>query len=253
MSNGGAFSHVVTSTDAAGKVPPRRCEPRDGRGHARDLPHRTSHVKHHLGHLRAEDRVLIHGGGGGVGTAALQLCRWAGVEVEVWATASAPVGADIIRSWGGRPIDRHAEDFVEVSAKATDGEGVEYILDPIGGDHIARSLSVLREGGRLYAFGFSSAAPRARRTHPCVPPAWRRRTRVDLYRPMMRNRAIYGVHMGTWSNDGILLPQLEHIIEGLVEVAPNPSSTIPPLAEAAEAHAHLHSGANVGKVLLSMS
>ena len=146
------------------------------------------------------------------------------------------------------------EDFVEVVRGATDGQGVDHILDPIGGDHIARSLSVLREGGRLYAFGFSSAAPRARRTPLRSLLAWRRRTRVDPYRLMMRNRAIYGVHMGTWSNDGILLPQLEHIIEGLVEGALEPViDSILTLAEAAEAHAHLHSGAYVGKVLLSMS
>ena len=250
MSNGGQASHVVTSTDRTVRLPD---DVSLETAAAMPVTYLTAHhMLHHLGHLRAEDRVLIHGGGGGVGTAALQLCRWAGVT-EVWATASAPK-ADIIRSLGGRPIDRHAEDFVEVVRGATDGQGVDHILDPIGGNHIARSLSVLREGGRLYAFGFSSAAPRARRTPLRSLLAWRRRTRVDPYRLMMRNRAIYGVHMGTWSNDGILLPQLEHIIEGLVEGALEPViDSILPLAEAAEAHAHLHSGANVGKVLLSMS
>ena len=160
MSNGGQASHVVTSTDRTVRLPD---DVSLETAAAMPVTYLTAHhMPHHLGHLRAEDRVLIHGGGGGVGTAALQLCRWAGVT-EVWATASAPK-ADIIRSLGGRPIDRHAEDFVEVVRGATDGEGVDHILDPIGGDHIARSLSVLREGGRLYAFGFSSAAPRARRT-----------------------------------------------------------------------------------------
>lgn len=67
------------------------------------------HMLHHLGHLKADDSVLIHGGAGGVGTAALQLCQWAGVS-KVWATSSKPKH-HIITKYGARPIDRHHEDF----------------------------------------------------------------------------------------------------------------------------------------------
>ena len=97
MSNGGQASHVVTSTDRTVRLPD---DVSLETAAAMPVTYLTAHhMLHHLGHLRAEDRVLIHGGGGGVGTAALQLCRWAGVT-EVWATASAPK-ADIIRSLGG--------------------------------------------------------------------------------------------------------------------------------------------------------
>ena len=57
---------------------------------------------HHLGNLKPTDSVLIHGGGGGVGTAALQLCQWAGVS-KVWSTASA-AKAEIIQSYGATAL-----------------------------------------------------------------------------------------------------------------------------------------------------
>ena len=60
------------------------------------------HMLHHLGNLKSTDTVLIHGGAGGVGTAALQLCQWAGVS-KVWATASGHK-ADVIKQFGGIPI-----------------------------------------------------------------------------------------------------------------------------------------------------
>jgi NADPH2:quinone reductase len=101
--------------------------------------------------------VLIHGGAGGVGIAALQLCKWAGIE-KVWATSSAPKH-EIIKQYGARAIDRHNENFVDIIRKETNGRGVDHVLDPIGGEHLKRSLSVVAEGGRLYTYGLSAAAP----------------------------------------------------------------------------------------------
>ena len=99
------------------------------------------HMLHHLGHLQPDDKVLIHGGAGGVGTAALQLCKWAGVS-KVWATSSKSKHGSIER-YGARAIDRHNEDFQAIIKAETDGKGVDHVLDPIGGDNLRRSLSCL--------------------------------------------------------------------------------------------------------------
>ena len=209
------------------------------------------HMLHHLGHLSPKQSVLIHGGGGGVGTAALQLCRWAGVE-RVWATAS--VGkADIIRSFGGTPIDRHREDFVDVIRKATDGVGVDHVLDPIGGDHLVRSLSACREGGNVYTFGMSSFAPSEKRRPIRTALAWLRRTEIDPLRLMAKNRALIGVHMGTWSRQDVILEQMERLVQGVAEGHLDPViDRVFPIEQAAAAHRHMHDGKNVGKVLFSM-
>ena len=209
------------------------------------------HMLHHLGHLSTDQAVLIHGGGGGVGTAALQLCRWAGVE-RVWATASAEK-ADIIRSFGGTPIDRHTEDFVDVIRSATAGVGVDHVLDPIGGDHLVRSLSACREGGNVYTFGMSSFAPSEKRRPIRTALAWLRRTEIDPLRLMARNRALFGVHMGTWSRQDVILGQMERLVEGVAEGHLDPViDRVFPIEQAAAAHRHMHDGKNVGKVLFSM-
>lgn len=208
------------------------------------------HMLHHLGGLKAGQSVLIHGGGGGVGTAALQLCRWAGLN-EVWATASAPK-REVIESLGGTFIDRHAEDFVHVVRAATDNRGVDHVLDPIGGRHLERSLSCVAEGGRLYTYGLSEVAPSSRRRLLHALMALRRRTRIDPLRLMSRNRAVHGVHMGTWKDQAALVPQVQRLMQGVSEGHLDPVlDRIFPMADAAAAHQHLHDGANVGKVLLS--
>ena len=209
------------------------------------------HMLHHLGHLSSEHSVLIHGGGGGVGTAALQLCRWAGVE-RVWATASAGK-ADIIRSFGGTPIDRHSEDFVDVIRTATEGVGVDHVLDPIGGDHLVRSLSACREGGNVYTFGMSSFAPSGKRRPIRTALAWLRRKEIDPLRLMARNRALFGVHMGTWSRQDVILEQMERLVQGVAEGHLVPViDRVFPIEQAPAAHQHMHDGNNVGKVLFSM-
>jgi len=209
------------------------------------------HMLHHLGHLTADETVLIHGGGGGVGTAALQLCRWAGVK-DVWATASAGK-ADIIRSFGGTPIDRHTEDFVQIVLEGTEGAGADHVLDPIGGDHLIRSLSACREGGRVYTYGLSTFAPNGKRRPIRTALAWLRRAEVDPIRLMTRNRGLFGVHMGTWSRQEVLIGQMERLVQGVMEGHLDPViDSVIPLEEAAAAHRRLHDGKNIGKVLLSM-
>ena len=66
---------------------------------------------------------------------------------------------DIIKQFGGIPIDRHNEDFVEIIKRETDGRGVDHILDPISGENLNRSLKVLAMGGKVYSFGMSCLKP----------------------------------------------------------------------------------------------
>ena len=246
---GAHTSHLVCAADRVIRIP-------EGMGleaaAAMPVTYLTAHhMLHHLGHLSTDQAVLIHGGGGGVGTAALQLCRWAGVE-RVWATASAEK-ADIIRSFGGTPIDRHTEDFVDVIRSATAGVGVDHVLDPIGGDHLVRSLSACREGGNVYTFGMSSFAPSEKRRPIRTALAWLRRTEIDPLRLMARNRALFGVHMGTWSRQDVILGQMERLVQGVAEGHLDPViDRVFPIEQAAAAHRHMHDGKNIGKVLFSM-
>ena len=245
--NGGQSSHVLVSANKALVLP-------DGISlevaAAIPVTYLTAHhMLHHLGHLTPDESVLIHGGAGGVGTAALQLCQWAGVS-KVWATASGGK-ASTIEGFGGVAIDRHNEDFVQVVKQATDGKDVDHILDPIGGDHLARSLSVLKEGGRLYTYGMSAAAPSAKRSLLRSFLAWRKTPKFDPLRLMTRNRGVFGVHMGTWGDEEVMVEQLNRILEGVQEGHLVPViDSIFDVEDVAQAHHHIHDAKNIGKVLL---
>ncbi|MGK3108798.1 MULTISPECIES: NADP-dependent oxidoreductase [unclassified Streptomyces] len=94
-----------------------------------------------LGGVREGDRVLVHGGGGGVGHVAIQIAKALGAHVIATASGSKRefvegLGADEV-------IDYTAVDFTEAA------RGIDLVLDTIGGDTVERSLGVLRPGGHL--------------------------------------------------------------------------------------------------------
>ena len=247
MRNGGQASYVLSPVDRVIPLP-------DGislqAAASTPVTYMTAHhMLHHLGHLRPEDKVLVHGGAGGVGTAALQLCKWAGVE-QVWATSSKGKH-HIIEHYGARPIDRHNEDFEAIIKEETGGAGVDHILDPIGGDHLRRSLSCLAEGGRLYTYGMSAAAPSGKRSLLKALFALRRMPKFDPLRLMTRNRAVFGVHMGTWSNEAVMHGQLARIVEGIQTGHLEPIvDSVFDATNVQEAHQYIHDAKNIGKVLL---
>ena len=184
-----------------------------------------------------------------MGTAALQICQWAGVS-KVWATASGHKSSTI-EAYGGIAIDRHNEDFVEVIKQATNNQGVDHILDPIGGDNLSRSLSALKEGGRLYTYGMSAAAPSSKRNIIRSFLAWRRTPKFDPLRLMTRNRGVFGVHMGTWKDEAVMVEQLHTILKGVKEGALAPViDSVFDAEDVAKAHQYIHDGKNIGKVLL---
>lgn len=247
MRNGGQASFVLSPVDRVIPLP-------DGislqAAASTPVTYMTAHhMLHHLGHLRPEDKVLVHGGAGGVGTAALQLCKWAGVK-QVWATSSKGKH-HIIEHYGARPIDRHNEDFEAIIKEETGGTGVDHILDPIGGDHLRRSLSCLAEGGRLYTYGMSAAAPSGKRSLLKALFALRRMPKFDPLRLMTRNRAVFGVHMGTWSNEAVMHGQLARIVEGIQTGHLEPIvDSVFDATNVQEAHQYIHDAKNIGKVLL---
>jgi NADPH:quinone reductase-like Zn-dependent oxidoreductase len=114
---------------------------------------------HRIAGLQRGQSVLIHGAGGGVGTAALQLGKLAGLDM--YATASR-AKHDVVTALGGNPIDYKNEDFVSRILQMTDGQGVDAVLDPVGGRNWWRSYKLLRmnrgkPAGKLIGYGISAA------------------------------------------------------------------------------------------------
>jgi NADPH2:quinone reductase len=104
---------------------------------------------HRIAHLRAGQKMLVHGAAGGVGTAALQLGKIAGLEM--FGTAS-EAKHELVTSLGCAPIDYRTENFAKRIRQLAPG-GIDCVLDPIGGTQWWSSYRCLRRGGTLVCYG----------------------------------------------------------------------------------------------------
>lgn len=110
-----------------------------------------------LGGLASGGSALVHGGGSGVGTSAIQLIRAAGARALVTA-GSADKCARCIALGADIAIDYRQESFAQRVREATDGQGVDVVLDSIGGPYFADNLASLAIGGRLVLIGLMGGA-----------------------------------------------------------------------------------------------
>ncbi len=101
-----------------------------------------------LGKLQAGEKVLIHGGGSGVGVVAIQLAKLLGAEV--YATSGKPEKLDLIKSLGADPIDYRKKDFGK--------DKYDVILDIVGADYFNANITALKKGGRLTIISFIGGA-----------------------------------------------------------------------------------------------
>lgn len=106
------------------------------------------------GKLRAGETVLVHGGAGGTGFAAIQLAKALGARVI--ATAGGPEKAALCRELGAdTAIDHMAGDFVQAVNDATGGRGADIVFDPVGGEMFEKSADCTAPEGRLLPIGFA--------------------------------------------------------------------------------------------------
>jgi putative PIG3 family NAD(P)H quinone oxidoreductase len=191
-----------------------------------------------LGNLQAGESVLIHAGGSGVGTAAIQLAREAGVRV--FATAGTPEKLAKCRALGAAfAINYKQEDFAATVRSATNGRGVNAVLDFIGAPNWTANLEVLALGGRLMLIGFlgGSKAP-ALDLAPILTKSLHvtgtTLRRTPLPQKIALTRAFEAFAMPRFVS-GALQPILDRVF---------------PLAEAAAAHAYMETNQNIGKIVL---
>jgi NADPH2:quinone reductase len=109
---------------------------------------------HRIAKVQRGQEILVHGAGGAVGTALLELGRL--LDLEMYGTASKSKH-ELVKSLGGTPIDYEHEDFLE-RIQALNGDGVDAAFDAISGDNFKRSFKSLKKGGMLVPYGFYNQA-----------------------------------------------------------------------------------------------
>ncbi len=194
---------------------------------------------HELGRMRAGEKVLIHAAAGGVGLAALQLARLAGAEV--FATVGSAAKRDFLESQGVRHIfSSRKVDFAEEVRAATNGKGVDIVLNSLAGEFIPASLSLLGPFGRFLEIG-----------------------RVDIYRnspiglaPFKNNLQFCTIDLELVSRQrpdlvrAMFLEIVRLFRERKLEPLPK---TVFPLQEAVAGFRYMQQRKNIGKIVFSVS
>lgn len=189
-----------------------------------------------LARLKPGETILIHGGGSGIGTFAIQLTRALGAKPITTARAAKH---EALKGLGAeRTIDYTTEDFVEITREVTQGRGADVILDIIGAAYLARNVEALAANGRLAIIGLQGG----------------RTAELDL-NAMMRKR----ISISSTSLRGRPLAEKAGIVAGVREqvwplvekgsVRPVIDRRVP-MPQAAQAHRIVESSEHLGKVLL---
>ncbi|ANI53830.1 NAD(P)H-quinone oxidoreductase [Pseudomonas sp. DR 5-09] len=192
-----------------------------------------------LGGASRGQRALIHGGTSGIGTTALMLCREFGIEA--FATAGSADKCAAIRNLGGDAINYREQEFAAVIAEKTAGQGVNVILDIMGGSYLNGNISALGMDGRLVMIGFLGGA---------------RANDIDLLAILGKRAVVTGslLRARTSAEKAAIADQLrEHVWPALAAGRCLPIiDKVYPLAGAAKAHAHMEAGDHIGKIVLKI-
>jgi putative PIG3 family NAD(P)H quinone oxidoreductase len=191
------------------------------------------------GQLRPGERVLVHAGASGVGTAALQLAREAGAEPYATAGSAAKVAA--CRRFGATvAVDYTLGDFTAEIRAATGGRGVDLVLDLVGASYLARNVDVLASGGRLVTIGLVGGT----------------RAELDMGALLGKSLRLIGSRLRPKppaEKAALTRRFVERFLPRLATGELEPViDRVFPIAAAGEAHAYVRENRNIGKVVLEI-
>ncbi|MCB8944316.1 MAG: NAD(P)H-quinone oxidoreductase [Ardenticatenaceae bacterium] len=191
------------------------------------------------GDLQPGERVLIHAGGSGVGTAAVQLAHHIGAEAYV--TAGAALKLERCRQLGAAlAVNYKEEDFLEAVLAFTNHEGVDVVLDPVGAAYLDRNMQVLRRYGRLVNIGLLSGAKTEMNMGLLIG------KRLKLIGSTLRTRPLAEKVEITRQFSERFWPKL---IAGELQPIVD---TVFPIEQAQAAHEYVAEDKNIGKVILAV-
>ncbi len=189
------------------------------------------------GRLAEGETVLVHGAAGGIGTSVLRMAPVLGAA-RVIAVVSSEAKAEIARAAGATDVVL-VDGWKDAVKELTGGEGVDVVVDPVGGDRFTDSIRSLAPSGRILVLGFTGGE---------IPT-------VKVNRLLLGNVDVVGVGWGAWwmTRPGYLATQwtdLEPLLASGLLTAPEPS--VYPLEQAGAAIMSLENRTAEGKVVLTL-
>ncbi|MFC9839257.1 NAD(P)H-quinone oxidoreductase [Rhodococcus sp. NPDC127530] len=194
-------------------------------------------------HLRRGETVLIHGGGSGIGTHAIQVAQALGARVAVTAGSSKKLGA--CRGLGADILINYTDtDFVTAVKDSTGGHGADVVLDNMGAAYLPRNLSTLADGGRLVVIGLQGGWDGT----------------LNLAKLMAKRASVHSTGLrsrptaGRGGKADIVDDVVKHVWPMISETTVRPVvHAILPIGEVAAAHRMIDAPETIGKVLLRVS
>lgn len=187
-----------------------------------------------LAKVSAGETVLVQGGAGGVGVAAIQIARSLGARVIATSSSDSnlealkPLGLDVGINYTHGPID-------QAVMAATQGQGVDAVIDLVGGDAFASLMAAARPGGRIVTTGFASGKPAS----------------ADLMTIMLRRLTVtgsmFGLYMTTDANRAMIQDYLNRLSAGEFTMPIHASFT---LADTVRAHICAENEHPLGRVII---
>ena len=188
-----------------------------------------------LNGTKAGDSILIHAAAGGVGTLLVQLAKHKGLKVI--GTASSEAKLQTVASLGADyAINYSEDDWTDEVLKATDGKGVDWLIEMVGGDIVAKNLKVLAKHGTMWIYGSASGED----------------FKVSVLSLMQKNHIIRGYWLMNESVENRIKftrELLEHLGAGRLKI----QVTEFPLEQAREAHEAIENRKTMGKVVLTVN
>jgi putative PIG3 family NAD(P)H quinone oxidoreductase len=191
------------------------------------------------GALQAGESVLIHAGASGVGTAAIQVAREWGAQIIV--TGGSAIKLAHCRELGAAgTINYHEENFAEAVMSLTDHQGIDLILDCVGGSYLEKNMTVLKPYGRLITIGLLGGTTGT----------------LDLAAVLMKSLTLKGTRLRARSREEkteITHQFRDQVWPLMVAGKINPIiDRVFPIADAGQAHEHVKKNENIGKVILKV-
>jgi NADPH:quinone reductase-like Zn-dependent oxidoreductase len=208
-----------------------------------------------MGSLSADESILIHNAGGGVGIAALDIAKHIGAKT--YGTASSRKHEFLAERGLDHAIDYRNKDWYEEIMSLTNGKGVDLIIDPLGGKEWKRSYKALRATGRLGMFGISVASTNTSGGLAAKLSLIKTVLSMPKFSPLSlldKNRGVFGVNLGhLWHEPEKAARWMKAILQGVEDgwVQPYVDKTFT-LEEAELAHRYLEERKNIGKTVFRL-
>ena len=190
--------------------------------------------------LKDSETALIHGGGGGVSTAAVQIIKALSPQSKIILTHASKKRQGCEELGINYLVDYENEDFLEICKKATNNHGVDVILDHVGAAYLDRNMKALTYGGRLVIIGVISGIKAELNLALMMVKRQRIIGSVLRSRPMQEKTAItaaFSKSVVPHLADRSILPIIDHVF---------------PLSDVKEAHKTMESDRHFGKIVLEM-